>query len=221
MGDDFAVGGAVDSVTTNGGLFWQGCRSMPRSFYRVRPLPKCTGPVPPARFYREGRQFGGSGQVFVTQLDAGNLFADVGLLPVMEAIPASVNGNKLASDSGYFMYHLNRAQTSWTRPVRLNLGLKISTGWQTPAVSIESSRDWFFTNGVKIAYTTNGGRSWNHERSPLQGKFVPGGIQFFGRGNGFVWGGSVNQNGPYSPRSVLDRTRDGGRTWTTVKLPIR
>jgi photosystem II stability/assembly factor-like uncharacterized protein len=231
LGNEFASGDTVDSVTTNGGRLWRACRAMPPSFYGIRPIPRCTGPVPPARFYREGRQLGGSGQVFVTQLDAGNLFGSVGLLPVMETIPSSIHGNELASDSGYFMYHLNRSRTSWTKPMRLNLGFKVGSegqtsalntaGVRTPAVNIESSRDWFFTNGSTIAYTTDGGRSWTHVPSPLRGRFVPGGIKFFSNGQGFVWGGSINQvGGPYSPRSVLARTLDLGRTWTTLKLPI-
>jgi photosystem II stability/assembly factor-like uncharacterized protein len=229
MGDNFTAGGSADNVTTNGGRSWHTCRSMPKSFYRVRPVPTCSGPIPPARFYRDGRKLGGSGQVFVNQLDSGNLFGDAGLLPVLENIPSSIHPYKPAPESGYYMYHLNRARTSWIRPVRLHLGLsagsegKVSSlnngGLPTPAVDIESSRDWFFTNGSTIVYTTNGGRSWTHVPSPLQGKFAPGGIRFFGSGQGFVWGGSANKSGPYSPRSILAGTVDGGRIWTTIQLP--
>ena len=229
MGDDSPVGPTVDSLTTNGGRFWQGCDGIPKSFIRVRPLPKCTGPTPPVRFYRQGKRLGGSGQVFVTQLDTGNVFGNAGLLPIMVSIPAGIHGDKLAPDSGFYMYHLNRARTGWTDPVRLNVDLNKGSdglqsdlntgGMKAPAVDIENGRDWFFTNGATIVYTTDSGRSWTHVPSPLQGRFAPGGIRFFGSSQGFVWGGSANKSGPYSPRSILARTVDGGRTWTTIQLP--
>ena len=223
--DDAVNGPAGDSLTTDGGYKWQGCRGLPQGFARSgspEARMKCTGPIPPRRLYRDAGQSSGSDQVFVTQLDSGDFFGGRDLLPVVDAVPRDIHHVAVPpTQGGYFMYHLDRLTNSWARPTPLSLGLPYAIDTGGPAVDVEGPHNWFFAGDGKIVYTLNAGGSWTHQPSPIPNRFTLGGIKFFGAKVGFIWGGSLNQNGAYSPRSVLDRTRNGGRTWTTVKLPIR
>lgn len=164
---------------------------------------------------------GGSGQIFVTQLDRGNFFRNAALLPVKEVVPFGKHDDKLSPVSGFYMYYLDRVNNAWRTRERLRLDIPTGNRTGAPAVDIQSAHNWFFSGDGKIAYTLDAGRSWTYRQSPLPHNIAPGGIRFFGGRMGFVWGGSINQNGLYSPRSALDRTTNGGKTWTTVKLPVK
>ena len=204
---NFTGGWAQDSVTHNGGQTWHPCRPAPEFGNAYGPW--CTSPTPPARFYRPGPHASSfSYWVDVTHLDSGNFFGARGLVPVLYTLVG--NGVKHV----VFVNHMNQLTGSWTRATQVPLG-----GYQRLAVDIQSLRAWFFAGQRQIVYTLNGGRSWTHLPSPIPHNFTLGGIKSFGPKVGLIWGGSVNQNGPYSPRSVLDRTVNGGKTWTTIKLP--
>ncbi|HEV3309902.1 MAG TPA: hypothetical protein VG815_05250 [Chloroflexota bacterium] len=224
--EDAVVGPSADSLTADGGDKWQGCREFPRGFERPgspESRLKCSGPVPLRRFYTEALRSSGSDQVFVTQLDSGDFFNGRGLLPVVDVVPRSIHNVPVPpTQGGYFMYHLDRSPYSWVRPTPLPLGMPYENGYSGgPVVDVQSPRDWFFAGHGRIVYTLSAGTSWIRLPSPVSNSFTLGGVKFFGAKTGFIWGGSLNQKGPYSPRSVLDRTDDGGRTWTTVKLPVR
>jgi photosystem II stability/assembly factor-like uncharacterized protein len=208
---NYTGGWAQDSVTHDGGQTWHACRQTPgRSGNGYGPW--CTSPAPPARLYRPSPNPEFSPWVDVTHLDSGDFFGTHGLVPVLYTLLVrhSVRGV-------VFVNHLNPSTGSWTRTTRVPLQVG---GYQHPAVDIQSTRAWFFAGTRQVVYTLSGGNSWTTLPSPLP-RGLTAGIKFFGAKVGFIWGGSLNQNGAYSPRSVLARTRDRGRTWTTVKLPIR
>lgn len=224
FGEDGAPGYATDYVTTDGGRQWKACIGTRGPFARGAHVHPCA-PVPPRWMYPKTTN-GLQGQVLVSQLDSGDFFGRTGLLPVAEQAPSGRAHGSKPGKHGYFMYHLNRSRNKWALPQLLHPLIPIgglppsSIGGTAPSVDIESARAWVFQGVHKIVDTTNAGQSWRARPSPLPKDFSPGGIKFFGSKVGFVWGGMVNGNGGYSLRSVLDRTDNGGKTWTTVKLPV-
>jgi photosystem II stability/assembly factor-like uncharacterized protein len=213
FGENGVGGETVDSFTTNGGKTWGQCAG------RHGPIPKCGGPGAPARFFKDGRRNGGSGQVFVTQLDNGDFFDRRGLLPVVAVVPSWVTRGHFKTEGGYFMYHLGRSMTFFGNPTALRLPM--GYGFLRPPVAdVTSPTQWYFANNHVIASTANGGRTWTRTPAPLPGGFFAGGLQFIGR-TGYVWGGSLAQGPNYSIGSLLERTDNGGKSWTRIVLPTR
>jgi hypothetical protein len=158
-------------------------------------------------------------------MDGGDFFGKQGLLPVMTTLTWS---NK--AHHSYYVYHLDPTGSAWRHPTMLPFHMgppapsKADSAPVNPIVDIARPKAWYFEYGNRLAFTLNGGRSWTYRQLHLRPGFQVVGIRFFGGLHGYVWASltpawTSKTQGPPSPRSIMDSTSDGGKTWQTVKLP--
>ncbi len=123
------------------------------------------------------------------------------------------------SDS-YYMYSTESGRSTWTDPVHLPAAA-LSQGTLPTVESIVGPNTWFFVSGDRLISTNDSGRSWRTYPLQLPHAAHPAALRIFASGRGYLLLShtvvAANQKNvlPY----LLERTTDGGRSWSRVRLP--
>ncbi|MFZ4633025.1 MAG: T9SS type A sorting domain-containing protein [Saprospiraceae bacterium] len=116
-------------------------------------------------------------------------------------------------DGEFEIYNTQNGGISWTKiaPDKIPDALPGEIGFNNGGCAV-GNHIWFATSRGRVYHSDNAGNTWDVKQTPLD---AIGTIAYADENNGITtfWG---NPNGS----DVLLRTKNGGTTWDSIKLPI-